>query len=157
MWYAMIHCCLPDILWGILPCHYLILLHIIWPLSICCQHHLISISSFTNNKPLCGPFFHSCYILWWIKVFCWYFLFPYSHFPKILTLCGHNCHTSCMCPWRPCSCVFYILHILAIEISFLGIVSLVYGFCPIMSSRTRKIISWGTCMLSSRCWYYKIL
>ena len=75
MWCVMIHCCLPDILWGILPCHYLILLHIIWPLSICCQHHLISISSFIKNKPLCGPFFHSCYILWWIKVFCWYFYF----------------------------------------------------------------------------------
>ena len=55
MWYAMMHCCLPDILLGILPCHSLKLLHIIWPLTICCQHHHISLSCCTSNQPPCGP------------------------------------------------------------------------------------------------------
>ena len=127
MWYAMMHWCLPNILLGILPCHSLELLHIIQPLQICCQHHILSLSSFTNNQPPCGPFFHSCYILCWIKVFCYScFCFLYFHFPINMTFCGHTCHTCCMWPWRTCFCVFSFLQILVIEIYLCYLASIVY-------------------------------
>ena len=55
MWYAMMHCCLPDILWGVLPCHSLGIFHRIRILKICCQHHIVYLSYSNNNQPPCGP------------------------------------------------------------------------------------------------------
>ena len=142
MWCEMMHCCLTDVIWGILLCHSSIILHIIWPLQIGFQHHIISLSSCTNNQPPCGPFFHSCYILWWINVLCYScFCFLYSHLTINLTLNGHTCHTCCMCPWRNCSCIFSFLQILVIEISLRSLDSLFSCFHLIMSSKANKFIS----------------
>ena len=153
MWCAIMTCYLQDILWGVLPCHSLRLLYRIWTLQICCQHCLLSLSSYTNNQPPCGPFSRSSCILFWIKVSV--FFLHYSNLPINLTICGHTCHTCCMCPWRTCSCFF--IHILVIEIYLQVLVSLVYCFHPIMSSKTNEFISCDPCMPSLRCWHSKIL
>ena len=82
MWYAMMHCCLPDILWGVLPCHSLGIFHRIRPLKLLSTSYSFSFFLYQQSAAL-WTFPHSCYILWWIKVFCYFlFLFPLFSFPQ---------------------------------------------------------------------------
>ena len=143
-------CCLLDIIWGVLPCHSLRLFHRIWPLQICCQHHINYLSSCTNNQPPCGPF--STVVAFSDKSrFSVILVFPpLSSFPQksdaLWPYLPHLLHVSL----KNLLLCFSFLQILVIEHSLQDCVSLVSCFRPIMSSRTNKFISWGPCMPSSR-------
>ena len=154
----MMHCCLPGILWGVLPCHSSRLLYRICTMQISFQHHFISLSSCNNNQPPYGPFFHSCCILCWIKVFCYscFCLFLFSFPQKSDALWPYLTHLLHV-PLKKSLLFFSFLRILVIENSLWGFVSLFSCFRPIISSRTNEFISCVPCMPSLRCWYYNII
>ena len=86
----MTHLCLLTILWDLLYCSFLKLLHIIWlPQRGCWRHCLSILLSLPNNK-------HSCCILRqvgaFLQYYCRFCCHFYCCFPNSLTLCGHNCH-----------------------------------------------------------------
>ena len=157
MWCAIMQWCLLDIIWGVLPCHSLRLLHRICPLKICCQHHLIYLSSCTNNQPPCGPFFTVVSLYDETRFSVILVFSPLSSFPQksdaLWPYLPHLLHVSL----KNLLLCFSFLQILVIEHSLQDCVSLVSCFRLIMSSRSNEFISCDTCMPSLRGWHYKRL
>ena len=89
---------LPTIIYDLLTCHLLELIHsMCLPQRSCLCHRLYISPSSLNNQHSSVLFFHSCCILRWRGVFyscCWScFVFLFKYLPGNLTLCEHILHT----------------------------------------------------------------
>ena len=148
VWYAMTRRCLLTILWYLLHCSLLVLLHRMWFPWIGYQRHRISLFiSLPRNQHLCDLFFHSFCIPLWKAAFLKYYLRLcyrfYYYFPNSLKLGVHNCLTFKTRPWRTWySCLYiYFLRRSKIEPSLMIILFPVFSLCSALSSRINVYLS----------------
>ena len=134
------------------------LLQRIWHSQRCCLCNHVSNYFYTNNQVPCSPFFHSCVILRWNSILLYHcFRFPCFCFSRNQMLCDHICHICCTNLWRTCYCFDLFIQSLMLEPYLWDLVFLVSCFHLTLFFRTNGFISWGPCMPSSKCWYFKIL